>query len=167
MKEVYMEEFEGIQFAVNISMSKSIVHLSRLILGTMIKLLVLMKQVADLVIFASLSIGCATKMFWHTIRRQKLFLIFHSHFLGPAFLGIITHALLVYQSWALNSASIANLHVDLRDYVSILDTDYFIRYSKISGWDIHALLHQAQHTGKTARNCLLSENFSGLTPQVL
>ena len=58
-----MEEFEGIQFAVNISMSKSIVHLSRLILGTMIKLLVLMKQVADLVIFASLSIGCATKMF--------------------------------------------------------------------------------------------------------
>ena len=63
MKEVYMEEFEGIQFAVNISMSKSIVHLSRLILGTMIKLLVLMKQVADLVIFASLSIGCATKMF--------------------------------------------------------------------------------------------------------
>ena len=63
MKEVYMEEFEGIQFAVNTSMSKSIVHLSRLILGTMIKLLVLMKQVADLVIFASLSIGCATKMF--------------------------------------------------------------------------------------------------------
>ena len=63
MKEVYLEEFEGIQFAVNISMSKSIVHLSRLILGTMIKLLVLMKQVTDLVIFASLSIGCATKMF--------------------------------------------------------------------------------------------------------
>ena len=58
-----MEEFEGIQFAVNISMSKSIVHHSKLSLGTTIKLLVLMKLVADLVIFASLSIGCATKMF--------------------------------------------------------------------------------------------------------